>query len=116
MSFFLVIAIFILCMLRNSSQKLKQKKLIAERNEQILALELEKEKRESVILEKQFSENKAISLLEQEKLKNEVELKNRKLSAKALYLSGRNEMIEEILSELANLPQVSKKQHTYITH
>jgi tetratricopeptide (TPR) repeat protein/DNA-binding CsgD family transcriptional regulator len=92
----------------NLSQKHKQKKLIAERNEQILALELEKEKSESLLLEKQFNENKAISLLEQEKLKNEVELKNRKLSAKALYLSGRNQMIEEILSELSALQQVSK--------
>ncbi|MCF6131692.1 tetratricopeptide repeat protein [Flavobacterium wongokense] len=92
----------------NLSQKHKQKKLIAERNEQILALELEKEKNESLLLEKQFNENKAISLLEQEKLKNEVELKNRKLSAKALYLSGKNQMIEEILSELSTLQQVSK--------
>ncbi|RYY72075.1 MAG: RNA-binding protein [Chitinophagaceae bacterium] len=53
---------------------------------------------------------KAISMLEQERLKNEVELKNRKLSAKALYLSGRNQMIEEVLSELSELPQVSKQE------
>ncbi len=108
LSFIIVIVLFILWMVRNLSLKLKQKKLIAERNEQILALELEKEKSESLLLEKQFNENKAVSLLEQEKLKNEVELKNRKLSTKALYLSGRNELIEEILSELAKLPQVSK--------
>jgi Tfp pilus assembly protein PilF len=104
----IVIVLFALWSLRNLSLKLKQKKLIAERNEQILALELIKEKQESLLLEKQFNENKAISLLEQEKLKNEVELKNRKLSAKALHLSGRNQIIEDVLLELSVLPQVSK--------
>jgi tetratricopeptide (TPR) repeat protein/DNA-binding CsgD family transcriptional regulator len=104
----IVIVLFALWSLRNLSLKLKQKKLIAERNEQILALELVKEKQELLLLEKQFNENKAISLLEQEKLKNEVELKNRKLSAKALHLSGRNQMIEDVLLELSVLPQVSK--------
>jgi DNA-binding CsgD family transcriptional regulator/Flp pilus assembly protein TadD len=106
--FIIVGVLLVLWTLWNLSHKLKQKKLIAERNEQILALELEKEKNELLLLEKQFNENKAVSLLEQEKLKNEVELKNRKLSAKALYLSGRNQMIEEILSELSALKQVSK--------
>jgi len=105
----IIVVVFIIWILRNLSVKHKQKKLIAERNEQILSLELEKEKNELLLLEKQLDEQKAISLLEQERLKNEVELKNRKLSAKALYLSGRNQMIEEVLSELSELPQVSKE-------
>ncbi|MGC4041167.1 MAG: tetratricopeptide repeat protein [Flavobacterium sp.] len=113
--FIIVAVLLVLWTLWNLSQKLKQKKLIAERNEQILALELEKEKSESLLLEKQFNENKAVSLLEQEKLKNEVELKNRKLSAKALYLSERNQMIEQLLSELSNLQQVSKDT-TLVAH
>lgn len=104
----IIVVIFIVLILRNLSVKHKQKKLIAERNQQILSLELEKEKNELLLLEKQLDEQKAISLLEQERLKNEVEQKNRKLSAKALYLSGRNQMIEEVLSELSELPQVSK--------
>ena len=105
--FVVIIIGFILWTARNLSLKLKQKKLIAERNEQILALELEKEKSELLLLEKQFNEDKAVAALEQEKLKNEVELKNRKLSAKALYLTGRNEIIEEILSELSISPEVA---------
>jgi tetratricopeptide (TPR) repeat protein len=103
----IIIVFFIVWTLRNLSIKHKQRKLIAERNEQILALELEKEKSELLLLEKQLNENQAISLLEQERLKNEVEMKNRKLSAKALYLSGRNQMIGEVISELSELPQVS---------
>lgn len=105
----IIVVAFIVWILRNLSVKHKQKKLIAERNEQILSLELEKEKNELLLLEKQLDEQKAIALLEQERLKNEVEQKNRKLSAKALYLSGRNQMIEEVLSELSELPQVSKE-------
>lgn len=105
----IIVVISIIWILRNLSVKHKQKKLIAERNEQILALELEKEKNESLLLEKQLNEQKTIGLLEQERLKNEVELKNRKLSAKALYLSGRNQMIEDVLSELSEIPQVAKE-------
>lgn len=108
-SIIIIIVAFIIWTLRNLSIKHKQRKLIAERNEQILSLELEKEKNELLLLEKQLDEQKAISMLEQERLKNEVEQKNRKLSAKALYLSGRNQMIEEVLSELSELPQVSKE-------
>lgn len=103
-----IIVVLILWSFRNASIKHKQKKLIAERSEQILTLELEKEKSDNLILEQQFIEKETTALLEQERLKNELELKNRKLSAKALYLSGRNQMIEEVLTELSELPQLSK--------
>jgi len=103
----IIIVIFVILALRNRSVKHKQKKLIAERNEKILFLELEKEKNEHLLLEKQLEEKETIALLEQERLKNELESRNRKLSAKALYLSGRNEMIEEVLSKLSGVPQLS---------
>ena len=106
-AFIAIITLLAVWIVWNILHKLKQKKLIAERNEKILALELEKEKNEMLLMEKQFNEVQAMSLLQQEKLKNEVEIKNRKLSAKALYLSGKNEMIEEILARLSTLPQVS---------
>ncbi|MFT3794763.1 tetratricopeptide repeat protein [Flavobacterium sp.] len=104
----LVVVAFIVVTLRNRSLKHKQNKLIAERSEQILALELEKEKSDYLLLEKQVIEKETQALLEQERLKNELELRNRKLSAKALYLSGRNQMIEEVLSDLSHLPELSK--------
>lgn len=112
--FYLIIAVifiivfFIVLTLRNRSIKHKQRKLIAERNEQIITLELEKEKSDNLLLEKMFMEKETSALLEQERLKNEIELKNRKLSAKALYLSGRNELIEETLQTLSKLPEISK--------
>lgn len=103
-----IIVAFIVWALRNVSIKYKQRKLIAERNEQIVLLELEKEKSDNLLLEKMFKEKETSALLEQERLKNEIELKNRKLSAKALYLSGRNELIEETLQSLSRLPEISK--------
>lgn len=87
---------------------LRQKKLIAERNQRITALELEKEKNEHLLLEKQYGEKETTSLLEQERLKNEIEARNRKLSAKALYLSDRNQLIEDILVSLSKKTRLSK--------
>ena len=101
------IILFVFWFFYSLSIKQKQKKLIAQHNEQILELELEKEKKDSLLLEKQFKEKEAIGLFEQERLKNELEQRNRKLSSKALYLSGRNQMIEEILSKLSLVPQLS---------
>lgn len=111
----IIIVFFVIWTLRNLSVKHKQKKVIAERNEQIITLELENEKSENLLLEKMFHEKETITLLEQERLKNEIELKNRKLSAKALYLSGRNELIEEILQSLTALPAISKDA-SLLTH
>ena len=101
-----VVAI-ILLILRNLSVKNKQKQLLAERNEKAMALELEKEKNENLLLEQQIKEKETTALLEQERLKNEIEARNRKLSAKALYLSGRNELIEDILSSVSGTTELS---------
>ena len=60
------------------------------------------------MLEKHYKENESNALLEQEHLKNEIEARNRKLSAKALYLSDRNQLIEDILISLSKKPKLSK--------
>lgn len=107
--FFIVIVLgMAIWLVRNASVRHKQKKLIAERNERILALELEQKKRESEALGRELVETRSASQQQKQELKEEVEHKNRKLSAKSLYLSGRNETLEGILSELARLPQVAK--------
>jgi len=102
------VLIIIILFLRNVSAKYKQKKLIAERNQKVMALELEKEKTE-------HREKETAALLEEERLKNEIEARNRKLSAKALYLSGRNQLIEDVLLSLSLLPEL-KNNHSLATH
>lgn len=93
---------------RNRTIKQEQKKLIAEGTQKIIALELEKEKSDKLLLEKQMNEIAHEALIEQQQLKSEIEQKNRKLSAKALYLSGRNELIEEMVNSLSKLPVVAQ--------
>lgn len=51
---------------------------------------------------------KAKEQLKREKLKNTIAEKNRELSAKALYLSIRNELIEKSINALSLVPEISK--------
>jgi tetratricopeptide (TPR) repeat protein len=88
--------------------KYRRTKIIAKNNQKIIELELEKERNDKLLLEKQFKEKEILTLLEEEKLKNEIEAKNRKLAAKALHLTSRNELIEQILNSLSNIPEISK--------
>lgn len=115
----LFIAIIIACLLlsfflyrwqKNRIAKQKQAREIIENKQKIINLELDKEKNEHLLLEKQFTALQNESKLKQELLKNKIAEKNRKLSAKALYLSGRNELIEDVIKSLINFPEVSKNK------
>lgn len=75
---------------------------------EIMALELEKEKSDKLLLEKQIVEKDTLGLLEQERLKNEIESRNRKIAAKALQLSNRNELIEQIIDSISGQSEISK--------
>jgi len=104
--FYSIIGIAVLCMgfiiwvYRSNSVKHKQRKKIVE-------LELAKEKSDHLLLEKQLREKEALALLEQERLKNELEVKNRKLTAKALYLSSKNDLIEEVVQSLSEHTEIA---------
>jgi tetratricopeptide (TPR) repeat protein len=62
-----------------------------------------KQKQERIITENR----QKIVELEMDNLKNSISEKNRKLSTKALYLSGRNELIEEVINSLSQVPEVA---------
>jgi len=112
---FLVIVLFAWA-LRNSYIRNKQRRIIHDRSEKILALELEKKKTDNLLLEKHLLEGETLAKLEQERLKNEIENRNRKLAAKALHLSNRNELVEEIIVSFSNQPEFSNNQKlkTYV--
>ena len=80
-AFILLLSYFIYRGLKNRILKQKQEKIIAENEQKIISLEMDG-------------------------LKNNIAEKNRKLSTKALYLSGRNELIEEVINSLAKMPEV----------
>lgn len=53
--------------------------------------------------------------LEMDKLTHDIAEKNRKLSSKALYLSGRNELIQEVINSLDNIPAIQQASvHNHI--
>ena len=85
---------------RNRIIKQRQQRTIMEGKQKIISLELEKEKNEHQALKDQ-------ALLRQERLRNKIEQKNRKLSAKALYLSDRDKLIEGIINSLTQVPEIS---------
>lgn len=94
--------------LQISYEKAKQKKILHQKSEELMRLELESEKTKKELLERQLKEKEAIALLRQEKLKNDIESKNRKLSAKALYLSNRNSLIETVITDLEKMYRVRR--------
>ena len=58
-----------------------------------------------------IAENKQkISEFEVEGLKNNISQKNRELSTRALYMSGRNELIQDIINTLVEIKEVSQNK------
>ncbi|ACU64153.1 tetratricopeptide repeat protein [Chitinophaga pinensis] len=108
LAFIAIIVTFFIWLMRIKAAENKQKAILAERSHQIMALEIENEKSQKLLLEEQLKEKETAALLEQERLKNEIEIRNRKLSAKALYLSGRNELIDDIITAMSKIPDLNK--------
>lgn len=105
-----LVLLLIFWMIRNYYLRLKKDRIIAENNHKIAELELGKEKNEKLILEKQLNEQRALVLLEKERFKNEIEKKNRKLTTKALSISTRNELIEDIVETLSESKEVFQNE------
>lgn len=93
--------------IRNYYLRLKKDQIIAQNNHKIAELELDKEKNDKLLLEKQLNEQTALVLLEKERFKNEIEKKNRKLATKALSISTRNELIEDIIKSLSESKEIA---------
>lgn len=102
----IVLILITLWAIRNYYVKLKQRKIIAENSQKIAELELEKEKSDKLILEQKLSQQSALALLEKERFKNEIEAKNRQLASKALSISTRNELIEDIIESLSRESEI----------
>jgi len=105
-----LIILLLIWSLRLSRIRGKQRKDLLTRQEKILNLEIENEKANNLLLEKQLNEKEAKLLLEQEQYKHEIESKNRKLSAKALYLIDRNQLVETIISDLEQSDNIRSNQ------
>jgi len=85
------VIITILAVLTTLVLILRQKKIGAERN--------------NLLLEKKIRQKEQ----EQEQLQKEIEIRNRKLSAKALYMSNRNMLIDGVLKSITDIPELSNQ-------
>ncbi|WP_347374084.1 tetratricopeptide repeat protein [Aequorivita sp. Q41] len=91
---------FLIWVYKNNSLKHKQRKKIIE-------LELAKEKSDHLLVERKHRETEALVLLEKERLKNELDTKNRELTAKAMYLASKNELIEDVVQSLSKQTEIA---------
>lgn len=98
---------------RKKIQLDKQKMVLSERNLTIRNLELDREKQKSNILDKELKEKELVNALEKEKLKEkehllklEIEKSNRQLSEKVLFQTTRNELIEDIIKTISDIPEI----------
>lgn len=96
----LIIILLILLFLYNNAIKYRQQKKITQ-------LEFEKKQSDNLILTQQLKEQETLSLLEKERLKNEIEHQNRQLTSQALTISRRNEMVEEIIEAIVSQRDIS---------
>lgn len=86
--FGLLLFFFIYRSLKNRIIKQKQERIIAEDQQKIISMEMES-------------------------LKNSIAKKNKRLSAKALYLSNRKELIEEVINALSQMPQITRNKEVF---
>lgn len=93
---FMLAVVFGLIILFSIYKALKNKVVKQKQAAVIASLELEKEKKEHLLAEKELETNR----LKQQQLKHEIAEKNRELTAQTLYLTNRNELIQEIVKSL----------------
>src|SRR5690606_8583972 len=103
-----LIIVLIAWALYNSYIKNKQRKILQQQNNEFIELELQKKESDNLLLEKQLHAKEAVAMLEQERLKNEIENRNRKLAAKALQISERNELIKDVINSLTDQSEIAR--------
>lgn len=94
--------------IRNLMVKYRQKKLIHQKNQEIVELQLQQEKRAVQQLTHQIKTQEQESAFESKKILEEMEVKNRKLASKALSLASRNEVLKDLIAYLSRHPALVK--------
>ncbi len=96
----LLIAI-ILMLYRWQRQRTKQK-------EQMMQLQIEKEKNEKLLAEKKAHETELIAHYQEAMMKKEIEQKKNELATTTMFVSSRNALIADMLTEISSMPHDPK--------
>lgn len=94
--------------IRNLIIKYRQKKLIHLKNQKIIELQLQQEKKNVRRLTSQMKSQENESAFQSKKMLEEMESKNRKLASKTLSIASRNEVLKEIIAYLSKHPAFAK--------
>lgn len=98
--------VILILVFRNRLIENRRKQLITLNEQRIIGLNLEKEIANNALLE----ERGKIAALEQERLQNEIALKNQKILSKQTYQFGRNLLLKDILKSVASIPGIKENK------
>ena len=106
--FYSILAVIILAtttlilIFRNYIVKSRQKEVKAKRAQEVTTIRLANKKMENALL----IEKEKTALLEQERLQHEIQLNNQRLLSRALYSSGRNELLQDMIASFSEIDKV----------
>lgn len=99
--FGIVVAIILAWALINQVIKNRQQK-------QISQLEINQEKQQQQLLQAQLEEERAKSLLEEKRYQEEIELRDKELMSKAMFIANRNDIITNIINTLSDTKAIKE--------
>jgi DNA-binding CsgD family transcriptional regulator len=81
---------------------------------EISQLNIEREKQQHQLLEKQLEEQRTQALLEEERYKHEIELRDKELMSKAMIVANRNDIVTNIVEELSKSQYFKETNNTVL--
>lgn len=97
----IIVSLLILYSYRSRNIKIKQKNDLLKKENELNDLEVQKSEAENKCLLEEMKANEEVNLIKHEKLKQEIEHKNRELTSNALHVINKNEILTTI-NELVN--------------
>lgn len=99
----------------NYTTKMRQKKIIAEKNQKIVELQLEQKKRDLIVIQEAF--HKKQSEVQEEKIyfQNKIEESHRKLASQDIMIQNTHQIIDDFVESIkehesvTNIPQLNQK-------
>ncbi|MCF8302660.1 MAG: tetratricopeptide repeat protein [Bacteroidales bacterium] len=101
----ILIAILAIYTVRVRWINMRQKNSLLQKKEDISALELEKSQAQQMALEQELKRNEERSALNEKLLREEIEMKNREISSKALINATKNDTIHQVIDQIEQLDQ-----------
>ncbi len=98
-----ITSLFLVYSYRNRIIKSKQRNALLKKDKEMNELELQKTEAENKCLLEEMKANEEISLMEQEKLKQEIEHKDRELTSNALHVVNKNAILQDIQDQVKTI-------------